>query len=580
MPSSTHSKGAISAWTTAFIAGIVLLSAAAAVVGYLVHSEVKLMNKPDDDPEWIIFQLGFEHQRLLHAVETNKDDQEVALRGDIYLSRVFILRGARILSPVRESMLSDRLAQLFVSAEQTETLLQQGESPDGRAALLRQLRTDSVLINELMIQMSSVNRQIASERRAQYTWNLLYYLGALELLLLVLLGMGIGLFRAARKLREARDEREEQYSTQTAILKSIDEVILGLGPGGKVLYSNPSAVALLGSSAVAGKILGSVEASESVLLAHIRLLLSDPWQMGTGGSSATRKVELGSDEGVRSYVIRKFISDRQALSGEGKLEEASFIVTITDTTNEELAARRRIDYDRRLSEVSQLLAYAAVSGGIVHEISQPLAAMSNYIHSFQVALKGRRDDDEAVALAEQLHVEVRRAMEVVRNVRRMGPQDNLEDGGICDVNEAIAHSVRLVLLGRNPLPSVTLDQPQQRVLVSGSLPLIGQVIINLLKNALTASEEGGKRGAHISVTLLGDNATVAIEDFGVGVTEDVAKTLFAPFSRSSRGGMGLGLAICQRIAGTIGGSLSWENSPRGGAIFRFSVPLVIEGDTG
>jgi C4-dicarboxylate-specific signal transduction histidine kinase len=575
MPS--YSKRAISAWTAVFIAGIVLLSAMAATVSYLVHSEVKRMNMPDDDPEWIIFQIGFEHQRLLHAVETNKDDQEITLRGDIYLSRLFILRGARALGPVRESMLSDRLALLFASAEQTGMLLQQLGSPGGRTALLQQLRADSAFMNELMIQMSSLNRQIASERRAQYTWNLLYYLGALEVLLLVLLGMGMGLFSVTRKLREARDDLEKQYSTQAAILKSIDEVILGVGPDGKVLYSNPAAVALLGSSAAAGSVLGSAEASEGGLVSHICSLLSDPWQSDTGGSSATRKVELESDAGPRNYVIRKFLSDRYSLSGEEKIKEASFIVTVTDTTNQELAQRRRIDYDRRLSEVSQLLAYAAVSGGIVHEISQPLAAISNYVHSFQMALKAGRENEEVGALAEQLHVEVRRAMEVVRNVRRMGPQDNLEDGGTCDLSEAIEHSVRLVLLGRTPLPPVTLDQPQHRVVVSGSLPLIGQVIINLLKNALTASEEGGGRGAHISVTLLGDNATVAIEDFGAGVTEDAAKTLFAPFSKSSRGGMGLGLAICQRIAGTIGGSLSWENSPRGGAIFRFSVPLASEG---
>jgi K+-sensing histidine kinase KdpD len=40
--------------------------------------------------------------------------------------------------------------------------------------------------------------------------------------------------------------------------------------------------------------------------------------------------------------------------------------------------------------------------------------------------------------------------------------------------------------------------------------------------------------------------------------------------------MGLGLAICQRIASTLGGSLSWKNSEAGGAVFTFTVPLEEE----
>ena len=61
-----------------------------------------------------------------------------------------------------------------------------------------------------------------------------------------------------------------------------------------------------------------------------------------------------------------------------------------------------------------------------------------------------------------------------------------------------------------------------------------------------------------------------------GVSADAAKTIFTPFSKSARGGMGLGLAICQRIASTLGGSLSWKNSEAGGAVFTFTVPLEEE----
>ena len=80
----------------------------------------------------------------------------------------------------------------------------------------------------------------------------------------------------------------------------------------------------------------------------------------------------------------------------------------------------------------------------------------------------------------------------------------------------------------------------------------------------------------MTVTAEDGFARIEVADYGTGVSEDAAKTIFTPFSKSARGGMGLGLAICQRIASTLGGSLSWRNSEAGGAVFTFTVPLEEE----
>jgi two-component system, LuxR family, sensor kinase FixL len=252
-------------------------------------------------------------------------------------------------------------------------------------------------------------------------------------------------------------------------------------------------------------------------------------------------------------------------------------VAITDVTMEEEAALRRDEYDARLGEASRLLAYAAMSGGIVHEISQPLAAIRNYAYALKVSLSLRPASAEHRGIADRLGEEAERAMEVVRNVRRMGPQDT-DERGVCDIHEAISHSVRLVTIGAHPAAPITLAPGEGRVLVAGSLPMIGQVVVNLLKNALSASSAAGRAGADVSVTLREDSAEIAVADFGTGVSADAAKSMFSPFTKSSRGGMGLGLAICQRIATSLGGSLSWENGETAGAIFRFTVPLAKEGD--
>ena len=81
-------------------------------------------------------------------------------------------------------------------------------------------------------------------------------------------------------------------------------------------------------------------------------------------------------------------------------------------------------------------------------------------------------------------------------------------------------------------------------------------------------DAAGRPGAEVTLSVGEEHAEIAVADHGDGCFADTAKTMFQPFSKSARGGMGLGLAICQRIATSLGGSLSWEN--RGAVAARSS----------
>ena len=286
-----------------------------------------------------------------------------------------------------------------------------------------------------------------------------------------------------------------------------------------------------------------------------------------------RRADVEGPEGTRHFMLRRFPGDSDGTGSHG----VSALVTIVDVTEEQEAALRREEYDARLAEIGRLLAYAAISGGIVHEISQPLAAIRNYAYALKVSFKLHNASEEQIMIADNLGQEIDRAVEVVRNVRRLGPQDT-DESGICDVYEAIDHAVRLVTMGSNPPPPIVVVAEERSLWVNGSLPLVGQVLVNLLKNALSASAAAGRPGAEVMVAMREDIAEIVVADYGDGVSEDAASSLFAPFSKSARGGMGLGLAICQRIASTLGGSLSWRNRENSGAVFTFSVPLAEEGN--
>lgn len=116
---------------------------------------------------------------------------------------------------------------------------------------------------------------------------------------------------------------------------------------------------------------------------------------------------------------------------------------------------------------------------------------------------------------------------------------------------------------------------------------IGQVIMNLLSNAIRFSPRGGKiaiaivrtsQGASVAKTDT-DSAKLmfSISDQGVGIPQEEFETVFDKFIQSSKtatgaGGTGLGLTISREIIEAHGGSIWAENSPTGGAVFCFVIP--------
>jgi len=122
-------------------------------------------------------------------------------------------------------------------------------------------------------------------------------------------------------------------------------------------------------------------------------------------------------------------------------------------------------------------------------------------------------------------------------------------------------------------------------------PSIGQVVTNLLANAIKFSPEGKRISISLCSDLilpsddgLGDSVPairVAVTDQGVGVPVDELNAVFDKFIQSSKtdngaGGTGLGLSICKEIIAAHHGHIWAENSADGGAIFQFYIPKYCE----
>jgi len=115
---------------------------------------------------------------------------------------------------------------------------------------------------------------------------------------------------------------------------------------------------------------------------------------------------------------------------------------------------------------------------------------------------------------------------------------------------------------------LTINHDQER---------IGQVMTNLIKNSLVATESNTGK-IEISMEDLPSEIKISIKDNGIGIPQDKQKELFKKFYQvdatltRERGGSGLGLAICKGIIESHKGVISMESVPNQGATFSFTIP--------
>ena len=113
---------------------------------------------------------------------------------------------------------------------------------------------------------------------------------------------------------------------------------------------------------------------------------------------------------------------------------------------------------------------------------------------------------------------------------------------------------------------------------------LGQVLTNLVQNALVHGFEGREQGVvQVSASEDGDAVSIVVADDGIGMAPATLAQIFHPFftTRLGGGGSGLGLSICHRIvARVLGGELSAQSRPGEGSRFEIRLPKVAPVDHG
>ncbi len=163
------------------------------------------------------------------------------------------------------------------------------------------------------------------------------------------------------------------------------------------------------------------------------------------------------------------------------------------------------------------------------------------------------------------------AGKVVLEEHPFSPRDLLRDATTLFGPRARAKSLDLTCELHPSLPPALMGDPTR----------IGQVVLNLLGNAMKFTESGSVQlsGCMVSGGDGRQRFRVEVADTGVGIAEKARGLLFEKFSQTDSsmarrfGGSGLGLAISRELVEIMNGTIGFSSRPEAGSIFFFEVPL-------
>jgi len=273
---------------------------------------------------------------------------------------------------------------------------------------------------------------------------------------------------------------------------------------------------------------------------------------------------------------RTIITTKAPFTGAGG--ERFLVGVIRDVTE-----ARRLEMQLRLAD--RMASVGTLAAGVAHEINNPLAYISSNL-SF-IAEQLAQDELDPASRAE-LREAVLESLEgagrvrgIVQDLKFFARADDDALGAV-DVHRVIQSALRIVrneVQHRARITRALEEVPPVR----GSEARLGQVIVNLLVNAIQAlptDRPVEQNSLRIATRPKGDRVYIEVEDNGQGMTPEVQQHIFDPFFTTKPVGVGtgLGLSISNSLVQVMGGWIEVNSTPGRGSIFRLVMPIFTDKD--
>lgn len=353
--------------------------------------------------------------------------------------------------------------------------------------------------------------------------------------------------RMADATSDAFHELHRKHRQLEGVLQGLDDGVLAVNGGGRVLFVNERAKELLDAHALkeGHSLKGSMALSrleESIL------------EAGEEMHAVRGEMKTGSPERIMTVYA--------APINKGRASEGALAV-VTDVTEM-----------RKLQQLrSEFVA------NVTHELKTPLTSIRGFI---ELLKSGDRDEETRRYFYDVLDIEAERLHHLIDDMLVLSQIENAKEDASakpCDLKKELSATVERVLpLAQKQDVEISLNAREEGLCVLSSSSRLQQLFGNLVENAIKYNKPHGK----ILITLQRQRQTavVRIADTGIGIPQEHLGRLFERFYRvdTSRsreiGGTGLGLSIVKHLAGLYHGDVSVESVYGEGSTFTVRLPLA------
>lgn len=337
------------------------------------------------------------------------------------------------------------------------------------------------------------------------------------------------------------------------------------------------------------------QAFEQLRREEVGVIVADQRMPGTTGVELLERVRTDYPDTVRMLITA--YSDIQAAIGainRGRVrrylrkpwEPGELRAELSDALDVYAMARKVSALEVRLRETERVYALGVVVASIAHELRNPMMLVTTGLSYLQDELGRLAELPAASSFRPRLQemaaslVDTRSGVDGVLEIVRGIELPTKSDPGLLveaiDFSDVLRLSLRLVSAELKRCASLELDvtgAPR----VKASPTKLGQVVLNLIVNALQAISARPRNENVISVRLRSEDgfAVLEVADNGVGIAPSDLDRIFDPFFTTKAGlGTGLGLAISKKIVEELDGTLTaGKDDALGGARFTVRIPL-------
>ena len=345
-------------------------------------------------------------------------------------------------------------------------------------------------------------------------------------------------------IRQQLSEMKEERDTISLIMDHMQEGLVLIGPGKKILSVNRSAVRFLSSGErdCTGRSFLALTRNASLISAVEDALSGTP-------SSDVISASFPLPEEENSREIRYFASP---VWTEDRVTGATLF--LMDVTEQKKAERVRQEF----------------SSNVSHELKTPLTSISGFAEMIQNGMVA--DPEKQREFGGLIYSEAQRLLTLIGDIMRLSQIEECQE-------EKPAVSVNLFTLAKGVASSlkplaeksgVTLTAEGRNVSATGDMGMLHEMIYNLAENAVKYNRPGGK--VVLRAEESSGRAVLTVSDTGIGIPREHQDRIFERFyrvdkSRSKQtGGTGLGLSIVKHIVEYHGGSIRLESTEGQGTV--------------